>query len=294
MIKIAKKLFSLEEVKKLVLLARNKSELAKLLGYTLTKQGEYSGSVFRIIKSLIKDYNLDTSHFIDVSIKHKPVKRICPQCNKDFVCPETGKESQATCSRNCSNIYFADKRHSEEISKKISASIIDANRPRGPIQQLPCKRCGKVFLVYRKQRFCSKFCASSYIINDEALKEKRKKAMIARVERGDHPGWKVRSKATPSFPEKVIIDIIEELNVPNIVREHREGRWYMDFADLDRKIDLEIDGSQHDLPQQKASDERKDAYLKEKGYTIYRIRWKYLTKEFRAFLKDEVERIFLK
>ena len=286
-IKIRTKFVKFKDLKEIVKNSRNKNDLAMAFGFSLT-----GGAASRTVKQIIEKYQLDTSHFYNTHIKYKKVERECPQCHKIFICADGGKESKTTCSCICSNLYFVESRKSKDRDKKISEALIDINSKRNPIQQAKCKQCDNIFDIKGKVKFCSRICANIFIRNDEQAKANHLKAVRDRVKRGEHPGWKVRSGATPSFPEKVTMEILEELQVSNITREHRAGRWYIDFADLDRKIALEIDGSQHDLPQQKASDEKKDEYLKQDGWAIFRIRWKKLTKESRASLKEEISKIF--
>jgi very-short-patch-repair endonuclease len=38
-------------------------------------------------------------------------------------------------------------------------------------------------------------------------------------------------------------------------------------------IAIEIDGRQHKKPERKRTDDLKDALLKERGWTVYRINW---------------------
>lgn len=66
------------------------------------------------------------------------------------------------------------------------------------------------------------------------------------------------------------------LDSNNIVYEeqYQVGVYQLDFAILDRKIDLEIDGDQHYLdPRIVESDKRRNAYLTDLGWTIIRIKW---------------------
>lgn len=56
--------------------------------------------------------------------------------------------------------------------------------------------------------------------------------------------------------------------------QHRIGTYQLDFAFLDKKIDLEIDGDQHHLdPRIVKSDIRRNEYLKQLDWTVIRIKW---------------------
>jgi very-short-patch-repair endonuclease len=60
------------------------------------------------------------------------------------------------------------------------------------------------------------------------------------------------------------------------------------FSDVNRKIAIEIDGRQHELPERKAKDKIKDDYLVSYGWKVFRIKWQKLTKEFRDELKNKI------
>uniref|UniRef100_A0A6M3KU88 DUF559 domain-containing protein n=1 Tax=viral metagenome TaxID=1070528 RepID=A0A6M3KU88_9ZZZZ len=49
-----------------------------------------------------------------------------------------------------------------------------------------------------------------------------------------------------------------------------KGRYLIDFAHLERKIGIELDSKLHDSTSDR--DERKDKYLRDKGWKIYRIK----------------------
>ena len=66
------------------------------------------------------------------------------------------------------------------------------------------------------------------------------------------------------------------LDSNNLVYEeqYQIGPYQLDFAFLNFKIDLEIDGDQHHLDKRIVeSDKRRNIYLEELGWTIIRIRW---------------------
>lgn len=73
----------------------------------------------------------------------------------------------------------------------------------------------------------------------------------------------------PSYPEEYFAGIFTDL-----VRYHRIGLYELDFADIEQKIDLEVDGDQHYLDERIAeSDIRRTAFLEEQGWTVIRIKW---------------------
>ena len=54
-------------------------------------------------------------------------------------------------------------------------------------------------------------------------------------------------------------------------RQHPLGPFIVDFVCLERKLVLELDGGQHAEPERADYDARRSAWLKERGYRVYRI-----------------------
>ena len=54
-------------------------------------------------------------------------------------------------------------------------------------------------------------------------------------------------------------------------RQHPIGEYIVDFVCLERKIVVELDGSQHAALKSKEYDRKRDAWLKKEGYTVLRF-----------------------
>jgi len=80
----------------------------------------------------------------------------------------------------------------------------------------------------------------------------------------------------PSYPEKFFMKVIEnEFEDKNYVRELPFKRFSLDFAWVEKRKCIEIDGEQHErFADYKARDERKDAALRAEGWQVLRISWK--------------------
>lgn len=90
-----------------------------------------------------------------------------------------------------------------------------------------------------------------------------------------------------SYPEKYFKRLFDDNGI-NLVEQFPIYIYQLDFADPIRKIDIEIDGDQHYLDSKIVeSDKRRNKYLEENGWIIYRIRWS----DYQRLKKDSKKRI---
>ena len=79
--------------------------------------------------------------------------------------------------------------------------------------------------------------------------------------------------SSTSYPEHYFIELFTKENI-DLVYHHRISKYELDFCDLDRKIDIEIDGDQHYLDKRiRQSDIERDNYLQSLGWKVVRIKW---------------------
>jgi very-short-patch-repair endonuclease len=77
-----------------------------------------------------------------------------------------------------------------------------------------------------------------------------------------------------SYPEQFFEKaIINNFNDKNFQREYRFFQYSIDFAWPNKKLAIEIDGSQHEQKNNKQRDIKKDKLLKENGWKVLRIKW---------------------
>lgn len=96
---------------------------------------------------------------------------------------------------------------------------------------------------------------------------------------GRHQGWKNRN--ITSYPEKFWINVLQNNKIGYRREDFSNKKYFLDFLleKNDKKIDLEIDGKQHLYKDRKESDKKRDLYLKELGYIVYRIPWNEINTE---------------
>lgn len=100
----------------------------------------------------------------------------------------------------------------------------------------------------------------------------------------EHPEdtiWRKRNE--PSYPEKCFIKFLTDYGYSEkyyIERERSVFPYYIDFAFVDNKVAVEIDGSQHILDEeQKERDKKKDELLNSLGWKVLRITAKAVKKD---------------
>jgi len=90
-----------------------------------------------------------------------------------------------------------------------------------------------------------------------------------------------------SYPEKFFREVIEnEFKDKNFVQEYNVGIFSIDFAWVDKKLAIEIDGEQHEKPEYKERDKRKDKKLTSEGWKVLRIKWKDLYHNTKSKIKE--------
>jgi len=116
----------------------------------------------------------------------------------------------------------------------------------------------------------------------QILREKRLKFM---KDNPDKTAWRLKNI---SYPEKLFYNKVIELGWDikySIKREYSVFPYFIDFAFLNEKVAVEIDGSQHLLPERKLKDSEKDDLLISNGWNVIRI------SEYK--IKTEIENVFV-
>lgn len=112
-----------------------------------------------------------------------------------------------------------------------------------------------------------------------------------------HPEKTAWRKKNLSYPEQQFIKFLQEYGYDkkyHIERELSIFPFFVDFAFTDQKIAIEIDGSQHLLPERKAKDDEKDALLIKQGWKVIRFTenlvktdWNTIHETLSNYLNDE-------
>jgi very-short-patch-repair endonuclease len=107
--------------------------------------------------------------------------------------------------------------------------------------------------------------------SDETKEKIRQKRLEWMKNNPEKTAWRLYNF---SYPEKIMFDKFLEIGFDKkylIVREKSFFPYFIDFAFENEKVALEIDGSQHLLPDRKNSDDKKDKLLIENGWMVIRV-----------------------
>lgn len=183
-----------------------------------------------------------------------------------MICEHCGKTHEGTygsgrfCSMLCAR-SFSTKQKRNDINARVSDKLTKK-------RLYSCVICSSIFEPSSKgNRVCSTECKSL------SKQIAGKKAYNTMMLNGNHNGWKSRLGKQPSYPEQYFIDLFTIENINDYVREFQVDKWFIDFAFVDAKIAIEIDGKQHEYAERKIKDEEKDFHLINNGWTVLRIKW---------------------
>ena len=129
----------------------------------------------------------------------------------------------------------------------------------------------KVRSYSQSMKINRKKCPEKYRHTKESKKKLREKRLEFIKNNPDKTAWRL---SNVSYPEKLFIEYIEQngLNKKySIIREYSIFPYFIDFAFINEKVAIEIDGSQHLLPERKKSDNDKDKLLNNLGWSVIRI-----------------------
>lgn len=86
-----------------------------------------------------------------------------------------------------------------------------------------------------------------------------------------------------SYPEQWLLSVIKNrFNDQKFIQEYTFYKYSLDFAWVDKKRCIEIDGSQHydpRFPERIEHDIKRDIFVKSKGWKVLRLRWTYILKQ---------------
>lgn len=256
------------------------SEMGKLLGYNY-----YNGRVKKEIMQFCFLHEIDPEEIIKNNSK-TPNK--CLYCGKEL--EGRNKFTKKFCNSSCAASYNNNKREpiSDITKEKIRKSLIEkfTNGNLKPynlqsykldgtkcVKVRTCIICGKEFEVprtkcgaYSQAKTCSNEC------KHQLMSTNSKNTMVRLINEGRHQGWKSRNII--SYPEQFWMNVLSNNNI-SFQHNFVFDKYFLDFfiEVHGRKIDLEIDGKQHEYEDRQEKDIERDMFVSSKGLEVYRIKW---------------------
>lgn len=130
---------------------------------------------------------------------------------------------------------------------------------------------GKTRSLSESIKMAHKKHPNSYKHTEETKKKMREKRLAWMKANPEKTAWRLKNM---SYPEKCFQKILEDNGLDKkylIYREYSVFPYFIDFAFVNEKIAVEIDGSQHLEKDRKRRDEEKDKLLMSNGWKVLRI-----------------------
>jgi very-short-patch-repair endonuclease len=227
----------------------------------------------------------------------------CRYCNKELSSLRNLKiHENKTCRKLSHSCEYCNEKFSSKqklyTHKHLIHQIKNGQQPK---YNLTCKFCGLSKYVTKStminhEKHCdknpNKIPYKKYVMSEQGRKNISIGMHKAALE-GRNRGW-TTTKSGPqnkSYPEEFFTKVIEnEFNDKNYIYNLPFYTWKLDFAWPNKKLCIEIDGSQHEkIIEQKQSDLRKDTKLNEEGWKVLRIKWIDLYHKTQDYIKQAKE-----
>lgn len=130
---------------------------------------------------------------------------------------------------------------------------------------------GKTRSLSESLKIAHKTHQNAFKHTDETKRKMREKRLAWIKEHPEQTAWRLKNM---SYPEKCFQKMLEHNKLDEkylIYREYSVYPYFIDFAFINEKIAIEIDGSQHLKEDRKKKDEEKDKLLMSNGWKILRI-----------------------
>ena len=127
----------------------------------------------------------------------------------------------------------------------------------------------------------------------DASKEKLRQVRLKYMkEHPDKTAWRLKNE---SYPEKLFTEFLQKYEYDKkylIIKEYSIFPYFIDFAFVNEKIAIEIDGSQHLLPDRKSKDNKKDELLTSNGWKVIRFTENIVKTDWNT-IKNTLDEVFV-
>lgn len=259
------------------------SEIGRVLGYDYYNKH---------VKQKVIDYCNDNQINLTDLLNNNNIKekRFCLFCGKELT-EKNKKFCDSSCAASFNN---KGRKHTKKTKEKISLTLKNNIYNNTSIEYRECVVCGKKFILGRtntgrlsKKSTCSSEC------NKILRSNIQKKVVNELIKNGKHKGW--TSRNIISYPEKFWIEVLKNNNI-TYKHNYYFGKYFLDFyiEINNRKIDLEIDGKQHNYSDRIIKDKERDEFVSSNCIEIYRVSWNSInTEKGKIEMKEKIDN-FLK
>ena len=236
---------------------------------------------FAICKHCHESFSKSNIQKHEVSCLKDPIviqkhTRKCPECNQDFI----SRRGQISCSQSCaSKQKHGQTAWNKGLTAETNVSVATAMNTRKD--------------RHKKGLYDDRLSRPQTEETKQRISRARKKYLSENPDKV--PYLLNHHSKGPSYPEKYWTEVLDSRDII-YEAEYRVGLYSLDFAIIDKKIDLEIDGNQHYFDKRiQESDMRRTKYLESLGWSVIRIRWsdyQKLSKEQRTqYVNDVIRKI---
>jgi very-short-patch-repair endonuclease len=199
------------------------------------------------------------------------MKKICENCSEEH---DGSYGSGRFCSSKCSR-GFSTKNKRKKINENVSISLKKrwenmsdeckkehAERCKHEQTKETKKKISEKNKLYWKDNHEAKQRLSNFRKGKKTSEETKKKLsdiMKKRVKEGKHKGW--QSRNIKSYSEKFFVNVLKENGLDDYIFNFPikkkslgidcNANYFLDFFFENKKLDLEIDGKQHEISERK-------------------------------------------
>lgn len=223
----------------------------------------------------------------------KTETKLCIQCNDEI---EYERRWSKFCCNVCSTIWRSIFVKKNRKFYKINWNDAQADYDSGLLLNDILVKYNISYGTIKKAKRLGFFNNIENELHRETKKKRHKEGIDKSLLEGKFRGWTTK-KTERSYPEKYFSGCIikNKLNEQyTILEQVQASKYTLDFVFVELKLDVEIDGSQHFYKKKVIeSDKRRNEYLINNGWKVYRIAWSDMVKnsqkeinEFLDYLKN--------
>jgi very-short-patch-repair endonuclease len=112
----------------------------------------------------------------------------------------------------------------------------------------------------------------------------------------ENPGnipYLLNHSSKESYPERIFREELEKRNIKGWIQEYPIERYSLDFVFLENKLNIEIDGGTHDLPEIIKKDKIRDEKMNSLGFEVLRISAKDIKNDIHSIMELIIKKLLI-